>query len=1310
MICLTREEIADYVQGRLPEPESESAESHLENCPKCQQTAEQLDAHSDSLLRHLKVAPEPAPSSDTWRACLANLRDLPSQGDAVQEPAPSMHEVLRPTEVYHYRLEQPLGQGGMGVVYRSWHPQLHRPVAIKILNASRSADEASIARFQREMRAAGGLDHPGIVRAVDAGYWKGTYYLVMELIDGVDLSRLARHLGPLDVRDACEIIALAADAVEFAHQHQIIHRDLKPSNLMLATDGSVRVLDFGLARFQSSGFGADATTAGRLVGTLDYLSPEQASGDGQLDARSDLYALGATLFRLLAGRPPHGSSKNRPVLQHLQTVATCEAPRLTEIRSDLPEELVELVANMLATDPDARPKTAAEVAKSLRAFSNDADLAKLATETIANAPTGAPTPFPSDVVSEVNPPSAPAKAPPGSKRGLLVACASLFVGLAIGLGAITLFLKTGEATVEIESDIDDVSLELIRDGKVAQSVELKTGTNTSVVRVGKYELKIGAGSDRVRLDQESFELMRGDHRIVRVTMDPLNEPASPPLIPDAKAVALDSAATVAAYLEQSQKTLDALLEQFPPDHPTVVSEKRKLESAQNELMQIVLGQEPDEETSRGRTYKEWTNIVLRETDPRTIVDAIGSLASLSKPSRHDQTIETLIKIAASNEQRTEKLIESYIATVAPDAKSYIWGQLFPAPSNEWALVTDAIIDAIEGLPYETQQAAYAKAAFGNDATAKRLLLMLAIRNVSLEKQRYLPHVQRLCDSEQPDDVAAMAHFASLHAYEQPVGDQQVVAIQSDNMMLKKVVAATMLKTSRIGSGAELGRACAELEFAGAHMGYLIGNLVQLSVSDPNAFDGSSEAVLLEVMASETIRRWEDAEDDADAIKVGGISPTGINHVQMIATADLLESETVARASKFLHQHLNRQLNKRASLPNPEAFGDDSPWLLYTVKTLAALDGKLPAQLEAQRIDLDSKQGKAFASWSEKLRSGDADASDKTSIWIVQFPLEAFEVIAEASGEKLKTDAPRQFLLAMRGSRTRIRMLDALDLGLAIPLLAHIASQNDNAPSDPERANPLESAGRVGAYLFENAMDRGIDQLSVELPVKQFSSQLLAIAENDRFYPARGMALRLAQAGGSSNAEIVEVVRKRFLSADVDPETPLKWSDSHEFAWMADCLAEANPSNLTAEELSALSTLTLNAEFPPVGGKDIERTYLAMLKLHHEGNNIDSSVIMAALGQRTGKSRPRWPSTSVRSRQASSGPTALAVISSGVPVPVVAAALEAIIQNPPRSEPLRDLLISKQKRMVSLNFTDFEVSETLIHAINRIERELARSKP
>ena len=199
----------------------------------------------------------------------------------------------------------------MGVVYKAVHAELDRVVALKVLSAGLVDDEEVIARFKREIKAVGQLDHPHIVRALDARRIGETHFLVMEFIDGTDWEHLVRRWGPLRVADVCELGRQAALGLQHAHEHGLIHRDIKPSNLMLTRQGQAKILDLGLARMRGSPASQALTVSGQTMGTPDYIAPEQAADSHNVDIRADLYSLGCTLYKLLAGRAPFEDARAR---------------------------------------------------------------------------------------------------------------------------------------------------------------------------------------------------------------------------------------------------------------------------------------------------------------------------------------------------------------------------------------------------------------------------------------------------------------------------------------------------------------------------------------------------------------------------------------------------------------------------------------------------------------------------------------------------------------------------------------------------------------------------------------------------------------------------------------------------------------------------------------------------------------------------------------------------------------------------------------------------------------------------------------
>ena len=265
-----------------------------------------------------------------------------------------------------YKLLGHLGTGGMSSVYLAEHNLLHRRVAIKVLPERRVNDTSYLARFHQEGQAAARLDHRNIVRAYDIDNEGTIHYLVMEFIEGRDLQQLVKAQGPLGYEMAADYIAQAADGLEHAHNSGLIHRDVKPANLLVDEKGTVKILDMGLARFDDEER-SSLTVAHEenVLGTADYLSPEQALNSHNVDRRADLYSLGCTLYFLLTGHPPfpEGSLPQR-LLMH-QT----KAPKsIFEDRPDAPRDLVMICQKMMVKTREGRQQNAAEVARDLRAW------------------------------------------------------------------------------------------------------------------------------------------------------------------------------------------------------------------------------------------------------------------------------------------------------------------------------------------------------------------------------------------------------------------------------------------------------------------------------------------------------------------------------------------------------------------------------------------------------------------------------------------------------------------------------------------------------------------------------------------------------------------------------------------------------------------------------------------------------------------------------------------------------------------------------------------------------------------------------
>ena len=574
-----------FGNGQLDAASAESVSTHLDGCQECVLKVAGIspDGFLDAFRRARSTQhPQRCRTEmDRDQSPAATRSYLPST-----EPSTSPVSEEIPAELAShpdYKILRELGRGGMGVVYLAHNRLMGRDEVLKVMGRHIITRPGVMDRFLREIRAVAQLRHPNIVAAYTAFRSGESLVFAMEYVEGLDLARMVRARGPMPIRQACSYVHQSALGLQHAHERGMVHRDIKPGNLMLSHNGNralIKVLDFGLAKagreneVVSLGLG-DAqpmgrvealTLAGQMLGTPDFIAPEQIDDAQKADIRADIYSLGCSLYYLLSGRPPFRAATLYDILQAHHSM---DAQMLNFVRPEVPSELAALVAKMMAKEPKRRFQTPDEVAKAVSPFFKrraqtgvapgfgvspvDAPATSLSTAgptQVATDSAPAPAPAATTVAArdqnrpeemwrslinfteteEIQPAAAVATEPVRTHpRRFWPALAGLVGFVAILLVAgITYRIATDEGVLVIETDDPSIEVVVKQGSKRVTIIDPQT-KNRIELHSGQYELELAGDKPGLKLSTEQFTLKRGDKTVVTVRREaPVQAPKAQP--------------------------------------------------------------------------------------------------------------------------------------------------------------------------------------------------------------------------------------------------------------------------------------------------------------------------------------------------------------------------------------------------------------------------------------------------------------------------------------------------------------------------------------------------------------------------------------------------------------------------------------------------------------------------------------------------------------------------------------------------------------------------------------------------------------
>jgi serine/threonine protein kinase/formylglycine-generating enzyme required for sulfatase activity len=508
-----------FAAGKLDETTAAGIMSHLDDCPDCCRAVAALS--SDNFLDRLR------------RAHSLCSTPVPAESPAGANLPPELASNPQ------YEVLGELGRGGMGVVYLARNKILDRLEVLKVVNKALLDCPGAVERFLREIRSAARLSHANVVAAYSAVQSGELLAFAMEYVEGEDLAKLVQAQGPLPVAHACSYVQQAAQGLQHAFEKQMVHRDIKPQNLILAREGNrhiVKILDFGLAKVtRARNKDTGLTDDGAMLGTPDYVAPEQTLDAANADIRADVYSLGCTLYYLLTGAPPF---KGRSLFDVLQAHQSLEARPLNLVRAEVPQELAAVVRKMMAKDPAQRYQTPAEVAVALAAFveqgaegrdetrqktppssliPHPSTLSPVAGDTVTESSRKTIGPRPGQTVGEGRPPVGK----PSGRKWLIgggIAAGLLLIGL-VGLWAGGVIrLKTPEGTLVV--DVNVPNPEVYVDGR-KMTISWDEGGQQAEIRVPAGTREVKVTKDGFTAYGEQVELSEGKHRVLKAWLEPV---------------------------------------------------------------------------------------------------------------------------------------------------------------------------------------------------------------------------------------------------------------------------------------------------------------------------------------------------------------------------------------------------------------------------------------------------------------------------------------------------------------------------------------------------------------------------------------------------------------------------------------------------------------------------------------------------------------------------------------------------------------------------------------------------------------------